>query len=953
MAAMGVLAPGQLLDRAAIEQIAVNSGPNMGSQDGWGSEEQLTNTGDTNNLYWGTSHKVVVASNGVRHVVWQTNTHSIYYKRYYPGVGWTDAKLLDTDSYEPSIALDASNNIHVVWHSNKHINKCFWHVFYWKCVPGTSGTGGWVGTPLDICTSHAALVHWEAAVACAPNRVVVAWYEYGNGPKNTTLYSISFRECVSGAWQTQVQVGGASTYPKYYPSISAAGNGDVFVSSLGTGASQPSRHVYVARRINSVWGAWEDVTPGSAGIHYVIPDIDVDPVTGYPHVVCHSYDTVTVHGYSQYHICHTYRTTSGWQPLELISNDTNRVDCQPSMFFAGDGSAYVVWNDETGVDRGIMYRVRSPSGTWGTPGYIANYPGNPGYYDMCPNVTVSSTGDGYAVWMDGRNGPYQIWGKPFTPGGFLASEPGLLPDMAAMGVQAPVPTPDRALAEQTAVNSGPNIGWQDGWGSVAQITNNRLENVTYYGNVHKAVYSKDGVGHLVWYDQVGEAVYYKRFTPGSGWSKELQLAKTANYPCPAIALDSNGTTIHVVWRMWKHVGTTNYHIYYWKCNPNGAGTGGWAGTAMDLDENTAGRDHSFPSIAFGPNGQVVVAWQELWGTYPNWIYSIGFREYAGGAWQPQALIGDQSSYYRYYPSIAAAGNGNLFVTSNGPLADQANPRVLVASRIGTGSWSSWEDVTAGLPDLYFVIPGIEVNPVTKNPHIACHDYEIAVNGVDTTRYYHIYHSYRSGGVWTNPEVVSPATEDAEYQASMFFDAGGAAHVVWNGTDAGHTKRGIKYATCSSEGGAWTTPVWLTSNVSGISDHVPNITVQADGSLHAVWTRKNTTARYPYQIWGCDLPAGGFGAQAAGTTVTPHGFALDVSPNPVSRRMVVNYSLPAAGNVTLKLYDVRGAVAKTVACGSVLPGNHAVSLDRQGLARGAYILKLESGLSSLTRKLIIE
>jgi hypothetical protein len=92
---------------------------------------------------------------------------------------------------------------------------------------------------------------------------------------------------------------------------------------------------------------------------------------------------------------------------------------------------------------------------------------------------------------------------------------------------------------------------------------------------------------------------------------------------------------------------------------------------------------------------------------------------------------------------------------------------------------------------------------------------------------------------------------------------------------------------------------------------------------------------------------------AGMTVTPRGFALDITPNPVSRRMVVNYSLPAAGNVSLKLYDVRGALARTVACGSVLPGNHAVSMDRQGLVRGAYILKLESGASSLTRKLVIE
>jgi len=490
-----------------------------------------------------------------------------------------------------------------------------------------------------------------------------------------------------------------------------------------------------------------------------------------------------------------------------------------------------------------------------------------------------------------------------------------------------------------------------GWGSEAAITNNRLENVTYYGNVHKVVYSKDGVGHVVWFDQVGEAVYYKRFTPGSGWSKDLSLAKTAGWACPAIALDSNGTTIHVAWRMWKHVGSTNFHIYYWKCNPTGPGTGGWVGNAMDLDENVGAHDHGFPSISCGRNGQVDVTWMEQWG-WPDWVYSIGFREYANGAWKSQTLIGDQGPYYRSYPSIATASNGDVSVACMGPLTDQANPHVLVTRRIGTAQWTNWEDATAGLPNGYFLIPDIEVNPVTKNPHIVCHSYDTVT--VPGKAYYRIYHCYRTeADVWRGPELVSPADEDAEYQPSMFFDANGTDHVVWNGTDAGHTKRGIKYASCPGDGGTWTGPDWLTSNVSGVSDHVPNITVQADGSLHVVWTRNNSTSRYPYQIWGISS-AGSFSSGLdAGTTVTPSRFALDVSPNPVSRRMVVNYSLPAAGNVSLKLYDVSGALAKTVACGYVLPGNHAVSLSRQGLARGAYILKLESGASSSTRKLIIE
>lgn len=534
--------------------------------------------------------------------------------------------------------------------------------------------------------------------------------------------------------------------------------------------------------------------------------------------------------------------------------------------------------------------------------------------------------------------------------GALTGLPGA--DVAAMGVLATQPLPDRASVEQTEVNprgGGAELG---GWGSEVQITDNRLENVTYYNNAHKVVYGAGGVGHVVWSDNNGDAVYYKRYYPGSGWSKDLQLAKTAGLGCPAIALDANGTTIHVVWRMWKHLGTTNFHIYYQKCNPTGSGTGGWVGNPMDLCENASGHDHVYPAVACGPNGQVVVTWMEAWG-YPNVVRSYGFREYASGKWQDQELIEDPIPSYRWMPSISTDGSGNVFVAYYGStsLEPKDSFHVYVNSRIN-GQWlEQWENVTSSLayPDS-FIMPDIDVNPVTGNPHIVCHSYSITVSGTDTTRYYHIYHSYRTDDDgWTVPEMIY---EPASSGASMFFDASGTAHVAWHGYDEDLTGWGIKYASCLADGGTWTTPYCLTTNASGIRDASANITVGADGVLHVVWTRNNSTSRYPYQIFGISS-SGSFGGPMAGTTVTPRGFSLGVSPNPASRRMVVSYSLPAAGNVSLKLYDISGALAKTVACGYVLPGSHAVSLPRQNLARGAYILKLESGASSFTRKLIIE
>jgi len=347
-------------------------------------------------------------------------------------------------------------------------------------------------------------------------------------------------------------------------------------------------------------------------------------------------------------------------------------------------------------------------------------------------------------------------------------------------------------------------------------------------------------------------------------------------------------------------------------------------------------------VACAP-GRVVVTWYEV----DEHGYAIGFRELASNKWQNQIQLEGTSTYGRWIPSISAASNGDVFVAYYGTQANQSSEHVYVRRRLANVWQPIWEDATAGLPGFHFILPDIDVNPATNNPHIVCHGYD--ANGV-----FRIYHTYRSlSNWWQVPDVVPGAGSDLDgddVQPSMFFGVDGKAHVVWyeyNSDPA--VQRGIKYSLCASEGGPWST-TWLTTDVSSYVQW-PNVTVSSTGAGFAVWTKVREPGSY--QVWGRTLPAGGFDGPAAGAVVPSRGLALGVSPNPASRGMVVNYSLPAAGNVSLKLYDVSGALAKTVACGYVLPGSHTVSLSRQNLARGAYILKLESGAGNVTRKLIIE
>ncbi len=101
------------------------------------------------------------------------------------------------------------------------------------------------------------------------------------------------------------------------------------------------------------------------------------------------------------------------------------------------------------------------------------------------------------------------------------------------------------------------------------------------------------------------------------------------------------------------------------------------------------------------------------------------------------------------------------------------------------------------------------------------------------------------------------------------------------------------------------------------------------------------------------PELGGGSQATGNARLGTKYALSVSPNPMRLGAAVSYAVPAAANVSLKLYDITGALAWTVSSGAVKPGRYTANLSAKGLARGVYILKLQSDACSLTRKVVIE
>ena len=81
------------------------------------------------------------------------------------------------------------------------------------------------------------------------------------------------------------------------------------------------------------------------------------------------------------------------------------------------------------------------------------------------------------------------------------------------------------------------------------------------------------------------------------------------------------------------------------------------------------------------------------------------------------------------------------------------------------------------------------------------------------------------------------------------------------------------------------------------------------------------------------------------------------PNPFNPETKINFALPAAGAVALRVYDVRGAVVRTLVAGELEPGYHEYLWDGRSDAggrvpSGVYFYRLRTAEGDHTRSMTL-
>jgi hypothetical protein len=86
---------------------------------------------------------------------------------------------------------------------------------------------------------------------------------------------------------------------------------------------------------------------------------------------------------------------------------------------------------------------------------------------------------------------------------------------------------------------------------------------------------------------------------------------------------------------------------------------------------------------------------------------------------------------------------------------------------------------------------------------------------------------------------------------------------------------------------------------------------------------------------------------------PKAFALSQNyPNPFNPSTKIEFSLPNASSVDLKVFNVLGQEVATLAHGLFTAGSHAVTFDASRLSTGVYLYKLTAGSFVSTKKMLL-
>jgi hypothetical protein len=440
------------------------------------------------------------------------------------------------------------------------------------------------------------------------------------------------------------------------------------------------------------------------------------------------------------------------------------------------------------------------------------------------------------------------------------------------------------------------------------------------------------------YSDQDNAVVFARSANGDTWQREM-VAMSRDYP--AVAVDSTGQH----WIVAHKAGSGNQNsvqeLYYF----NG---GMWSAETL---YSASGSDTLGPASLAGASstttGIVYAAFRRTTTVLGNLVYRIVLTKFNGTtvaactlntAYAPAEHLGDPVVAVEPYKAdsdrvyVAWEREGIIYYSS------------CVDGR-GSGIANNWTS-NVGLSDMM---------ATSHHPCINA-DRDRAVVAWKQGSPGDIYARQRLSGTWQTASNISNTANDASDYPTIAM--GDTVVVAWQETRSGGADFDI--LACIDFGD--------TLNIADNStfSSYPHVVFQNRASgdtlipyVLTVWSEEPSASYYEVGFNKLNLKqASGEGQQSASSTPIPAKPTLTACrPNPFHSHTQINYALPKAGNVSLRVYDVTGRTVRTLASGHQKAGNYSVSWDARDshgrqVPYGVYFYRLDTpGFRSVKKAVV--
>lgn len=158
-------------------------------------------------------------------------------------------------------------------------------------------------------------------------------------------------------------------------------------------------------------------------------------------------------------------------------------------------------------------------------------------------------------------------------------------------------------------------------------------------------------------------------------------------------------------------------------------------------------------------------------------------------------------------------------------------------------------------------------------------------------------------------------------------------------------------------------IWRGTQTDGNFTKIAQIESRGNSTTEQVYTHTddNVSSGVTYYYFLADVDIDGhrvehrdrmIEATPISSTVSPESYSLAAYPNPFNPTTTLEFTLPEAARVKVKVFDVAGREVAELVNDSYKAGSHKTVFDAAALPTGIYIARLEAGNAIASTKLLL-